>query len=125
MATAGPVFRRRLASDTPDVFGLFRRSLFDYLVRTGQIDRSDDLTTPAAVMDSWTLRSAWIEHLAATAAEDWVAEDADGRVIGWAQSIERDGMLELTKFLSARASHHAGSTAPSRPPDRSRRRRSG
>lgn len=99
MATAGPVFRRRLASDTPDVFGLFRRSLFDYLVRTGQIDRSDDLTTPAAVMDSWTLRSAWIEHLAATAAEDWVAEDADGRVIGWAQSIERDGMLELTKFF--------------------------
>jgi GNAT superfamily N-acetyltransferase len=100
MTTSGrPTFRRRLPSDTPVVFGLFRRSLFDYLIRTGQVDRSDDLTTPAAVLESWTLRAAWVEHLAATAAEDWVAEDPDGEVIGWAQSIERDGMLELTKFF--------------------------
>jgi GNAT superfamily N-acetyltransferase len=98
-ATGPPTFRRRQPADTPVVFGLFRRSLFDYLVRTGQVERSDDLTTPAAVLESWTLRAAWVGHLASTAAEDWVAEAPDGQVIGWAQSIERDGMLELTKFF--------------------------
>ncbi len=40
-----------------------------------------------------------MEHLAATAAEDWVAEAPDGGIIGWAQSIERDGLLELTFFF--------------------------
>ena len=40
-----------------------------------------------------------MEHLAATAAEDWVAETADGQIVGWAQSIERDGLLELTFFF--------------------------
>ena len=54
--TDPPSFRRRLPADTPVVFGLFRRSLFDYLVRTGQMERSDDMTTPAAVLESWTLR---------------------------------------------------------------------
>ena len=100
MTTAGPpTFRRRLATDTPEVWRLFRHSLVDYLRRTGQVDATADWTSPAAVEENRLLRTAWIEHLAATAAEDWVAEGPDGRIIGWAQSIERDGMLELTMFF--------------------------
>jgi GNAT superfamily N-acetyltransferase len=94
-----PTFRRRLATDTPEAWRLFRHSLVDYLRRTGQIDATADWTSPAAIVENQALRAPWIEHLAATAAEDWVAEGPDGRVIGWAQSIERDGMLELTMFF--------------------------
>ena len=92
-------FRRRLAKEMPDVFRVFRRSLFDYLRRTGQVDHTVDLTSVTAIEESWARHATWMEHLAATAAEDWVAEDPDGRIIGWAQSIERDGMLELTMFF--------------------------
>ncbi len=94
-----PRFRRRLAAEMPDAFRVFRHSLFDYLRRTGQVDASADWTSSAAIAEAWGRHSRWMEHLAATAAEDWVAEDADGRIIGWAQSIERDGMLELTMFF--------------------------
>ena len=95
----GPRYRPRLASDMPVVYRLFRRSLFDYLRRMGQVDAAADWTSTTAIEESWLLRATWMEHLAATAAEDWVAEDRDGRVIGWAQSIERDGLLELTMFF--------------------------
>ncbi len=99
MTTTSARFRRRLASDTPHVWRLFRHSLVDYLRRTGQIDDTADWISPEAIEQNRAMRTPWIEHLAATAAEDWVAEGPDGTIIGWAQSIERDGMLELTMFF--------------------------
>lgn len=98
-STVEPHFRPKLASDARDVYVLFRRSLIDYLSRTGQVDDPADWISPEAIEASRVLRLSWFEHLAATAAEDWVAEDSVGRIIGWAQSIERDGMLELTMFF--------------------------
>jgi GNAT superfamily N-acetyltransferase len=94
-----PRFRRRLEKEMPVAFRVFRRSLFGYLKRTGEVDPAEDWLSATAIEESWTRHAAWMEHLAATAAEDWVAEDPDGRVIGWAQSIERDGMLELTMLF--------------------------
>lgn len=83
----------------PDAFRVFRRSLVDYLRRTGQIDPASTDPSSSEIETSWALHASWMEHLAATSAEDWVAEDPDGRIIGWAQSIERGGMLELTMLF--------------------------
>jgi hypothetical protein len=46
----------------------------------------------------WQERRALYEHLAHTAAHFWVAEK-EGRLIGFARSILRDGLLELTEFF--------------------------
>jgi GNAT superfamily N-acetyltransferase len=94
-----PRFRRRLATEMPDAFRVFRRSLIDYLRRTGQIDPATTDPSTVELDASWARDGYWMEHLAATSAEDWVAEDPDGRIIGWAQSIERDGMFELTMLF--------------------------
>ena len=71
----------------------------DYLRRTGQVDQAygwDVLDRDRAELGATRLMDG---ALGRHAAEDWVAEGPDGRIIGWAQSIERDGMLELTMFF--------------------------
>ena len=85
----------------PDTFALFRRSLGDYLLRTGQIGTAEAAarSSPDGLAEAWGWHGSWMEHLAATAAEDWIAEDAGGRIVGWAQSVERDGLFELTFFF--------------------------
>lgn len=91
------LFRRRVAADMPAVYRVFRRALFDYLHRIGQADAATAADPP--IEEAWTLQRGWIEHFAETAAEDWVAEDGTGKVVGWALSTERDGMFELTLFF--------------------------
>ncbi len=94
---AAPTFRRRVPADMPDAYRVFRRSLFDYLFRTGQVDAETAADPP--IESGWATQQPWMEHLAATAAEDWVAQGPNGEIIGWAQSTERDGLLELTLFF--------------------------
>jgi GNAT superfamily N-acetyltransferase len=90
-------FRRRETADMPGAYRVFRRTWFDYLHRIGLLDGATAQNPP--VEESWLKQRAQMEHLAATAAEDWVAEARDGRIVGWAQSVERDGLLELTLFF--------------------------
>jgi GNAT superfamily N-acetyltransferase len=89
--------RRAVSEDIPAAYGVFRRSIFDYLFRIGMVDEETAKNPPIA--DAWQRQARWIEHLWSTSAENWVAEDPAGRVIGWAMSIERDGHLELTHFF--------------------------
>ena len=84
----GVRFRRRSAAELPAVYRIFRRALFDYLFRIGQVDAATAADPP--IDDAWTRQRIWMEHFATTAAEDWVAEDDDGRIVGWAFSTERD-----------------------------------
>jgi GNAT superfamily N-acetyltransferase len=51
--------------------------------------------------DDWWRSSEPLHHLLAQiAAEWWVAEESDsGRLVGFARSIERDGLLELTELF--------------------------
>ena len=51
--------------------------------------------------DDWWRSSEPLHHLLAKiAAEWWVAEESDsGRLVGFARSIERDGLLELTELF--------------------------
>jgi GNAT superfamily N-acetyltransferase len=47
----------------------------------------------------WPRWRSFFEHIARTAAEFWIAEDAGGTPIGYARSIDRDGLFELTEFF--------------------------
>jgi GNAT superfamily N-acetyltransferase len=78
-------------------YALFRRSLWDYLLRIGLVESAH--VNDDEVAEAWSRQGHWIEHLWATAAENWVAETPDGRLAGWALTTERDGHLELTHFF--------------------------
>ncbi|MBF8289275.1 MAG: Acetyltransferase [Chloroflexi bacterium] len=97
ISTTVTTYRPFAATDAPEAFAVFRRSLFDYLHRIGMVDAETAANPP--IETAWASQGPWIEHLAATAAENWIAEDDVGRVIGWALSVERDGALELTHFF--------------------------
>ena len=63
--------------------------------RNGSIraDNAIDLAT------QWPRWRPFFDHIARTAAEFWIAEGADGAPIGYARSIDRDGLFELTEFF--------------------------
>ncbi len=57
----------------------------------------------------WTVLGPFLAHLAAHCAEWWVAEDpADGSLLGYARSVERGGLFELSEFFVRPDSQSAG-----------------
>jgi GNAT superfamily N-acetyltransferase len=90
-------YRRATSDDVGPAYAVFRRSLFDYLFRLALVDEATAKDAP--IESGWARQQRWIDHLWATAAENWVATEGDGKVVGWAMSTERDGVLELTHFF--------------------------
>lgn len=85
-------------------FTVFRRSLWPMLHGLGSVPSPE--ISNEELEASWGPRRAWIEHLWTTAAENWVAVvDTDGpagpagTVAGWAMSVQRGPLLELTHFF--------------------------
>jgi GNAT superfamily N-acetyltransferase len=66
--------------------------------RTGSADAVDD-SDPAVRAASWVRWQPLFDHLANTADLSWLAEDGSGEVVGYARSINRDGVRELTEFF--------------------------
>jgi GNAT superfamily N-acetyltransferase len=98
MAEPGSVtYRRATDGDVRAAFDVFRHSLIEYLHRLRIVD--SPVATEAMNEGAWAIRRPWIEHLWRTSAENWVAEDPDGHIVGWAMSVERSGHLELTHFF--------------------------
>ena len=98
--------RRAVDADMRAAFGVFRRSLMPMLFRLGVVpspEQSDE-----ELEASWAPRAAWIEHLWRTSAENWVAEDAAGELVGWAMSVQRESLLELTHFFVAPGAQSRG-----------------
>ena len=88
-------FRPGTAADSRLCFDIFERAIDDLGRRTGGAANStaDD---PAA----WDTRRPLFDHLAATGDAWWIAEDeVTGSAIGYARSIRRDGVRELTEFF--------------------------
>lgn len=83
--------------DLHPAYAVFRRAIYDYLARIGNVTAEEAGDPPIA--SAWVRQEAWMRHLWTTAAENWVAEDAAGRVVGWAMSIAREGHLELVLFF--------------------------
>ena len=88
-------YRPGTAADSRTCFDVFERTIDDLGRRTGAAANAtaDD---PAA----WDIRRPLFEHLAATGDAWWIAEDeVSSRAVGYARSIVRDGVRELTEFF--------------------------
>ena len=85
--------RRATADDSRRAFDVFLPAIRDLADRLNQPWEVD----PDA---HWARTRDLYEHLAATAAEWWMADDLEtGEPIGYARSIQRGGLFELTEFF--------------------------
>jgi hypothetical protein len=75
------------------LFEIFEAAIDDLGARM-QANGNSTAGDPAA----WDRRRPLYEHLAQTAEHLWIAED-DGRPVGYARSILRDGVRELTELF--------------------------
>jgi GNAT superfamily N-acetyltransferase len=86
-------YRRGSPADSRMLFGIFEAAIDDLSSRM-QASGNATAGDPAA----WERRRPLYEHLAETCEQLWIAED-DGRPIGYARSILRDGVRELTELF--------------------------
>lgn len=90
---ATPSIRRATAVDTPACFEVFWASVGDLATRLGQ-------SWEGSAAETWPRFTSLYAHLEAVAAEWWVATDGEGgAIIGYARSIQRGGLFELTEFF--------------------------
>lgn len=99
-------FRRGTIDDSLAVFEVFEAALLDLSRKMGvmALTGGDDPETPG---EMWTRRKPLFEHLARTAHEFWVAEE-NSHILGYARSILRDDVLELTEFFVLPDAQSAG-----------------
>jgi len=85
--------RRGTPADSRPAFEVFLPAVRDLTTRQGAPWEPDP-------DELWTELSPMLERLAVHAAEWWVAEDASsGEIIGYARSVERGGLFELTELF--------------------------
>jgi GNAT superfamily N-acetyltransferase len=90
--------RPATAADSRACFDVFRNSLDDLMRRNGLLAPG---TAGPGADELWPAYEALFEHLAATCAQWWVAEDDGGQITGYARSTRRAGVVELTEFFVA------------------------
>lgn len=90
-------YRQGSLEDNPAAFDVFLPSLEDLGRRSGfmAITGGDN---PEVMANLRALRSPMFEHIQRTVDQFWLAED-DGRAIGYARSILRDGLQELCELF--------------------------
>ncbi len=100
-------FRPFGADEQEAVARVFAATLNMLLTEAGG-DPYVDLDDEAAWTRSWNEdRRSLFEHVDATKCQSWLAEE-DGRIIGYARSILRDGMCQLTEFFILPGRQSAG-----------------
>ena len=88
-------FRPASADDSRTCFAIFEAAIDELGARTG-----GGANATAGDPEAWEVRRPLFEHLAATADAWWIAEDeATSGGLGYARSILRDGVRELTEFF--------------------------
>jgi GNAT superfamily N-acetyltransferase len=93
-------------ADSYDVFHIFERALADLGRRFGST-ASFSADDPDALERMWAERRPLYEHLARTADQFWLAE-RDGMAVGYARSIVRDGVRQLTELFVLPGEQSAG-----------------
>jgi GNAT superfamily N-acetyltransferase len=90
---AAPTIRPATAADSKACFDVFLAAIRDLTARQNvPWDPDPD--------DLWGRLQDMYDHLAAHAAEWWVAEGAtDGELAGYARSVQRGGLFELSEFF--------------------------
>lgn len=99
-------YRPATASDQVALHTVFADSVWDLAWRIGIQDGARK-PTPEECDEDLRLWKPILDHLAATADQFWVAE-RDGQPIGYARSILREGVRELTEFFVAPDAQTAG-----------------
>lgn len=100
------IFRRGTIDDSYTVFRVFQESVLDLAHRQGTVDSSGGID-PIVDDNLWIRRQPFFEHLARTADQFWIAEQ-NTRVVGYARSIWRDNVRELTEFFVLPEAQSAG-----------------
>jgi len=90
-------YRRGTLDDSQNTFDVFHQSIMELGDRLSAmpISGGDD---PQVIQNLWARRQPLFEHLARTSDNFWVAEQ-DSKVIGFARSILRNGIRQLTEFF--------------------------
>jgi GNAT superfamily N-acetyltransferase len=90
-------YRRGTLDDSQNTFDVFRQSIMGLGDRLGTnpISGGHDLQM---LQDLWARRQSLFEHLARTSDNFWVAEQ-ETKMIGFARSILRNGVRQLTEFF--------------------------
>lgn len=100
------LYRAGTHNDNYAIFYLFEQAIADLVKRFGS-------TEPTSIADADALAKMWEErrslyrHLTDHATHFYVAEQ-EGQIIGFARSILRDGLRELTEFFVAPQSQSLG-----------------
>ena len=99
-------YRPATLADSYTAFKIFEASITDLSQRLGvmAITEGDD---PAVLEQLWQRRRPLFEHLARTADQFWLAEQA-GQAIGYARTIRRDDVRELTELFVVPDQQSAG-----------------
>ncbi|MCB0164435.1 MAG: GNAT family N-acetyltransferase [Anaerolineae bacterium] len=90
-------FRPGRLEDLYAIYCIFEETLADLIKRFGS-SATTSWHDPVAMEKIWQERRPLFEHLARTAAQFWIAE-YNGEPVGYARSIFRDGLCELTDFF--------------------------
>ncbi len=90
-------YRRGTLDDSQSTFEVFRQSIMALGDRLGMMPISGG-RDPQVIQNLWAHRQTLFEHLARTSDNFWVAEQ-DSKVIGFARSILRNSVRQLTEFF--------------------------
>ncbi len=92
------LFRRGTLADARATFEVFRQSILDLGDRLGTMPISGG-RNPQVVQELWASRQPLFDHLARTSEQFWVACLDSGQVVGFARTILREDVRQLTEFF--------------------------
>jgi GNAT superfamily N-acetyltransferase len=104
--TMSITYRKGTTEDSHAVFQVFSRSILDLGERTNVMTITGG-NHPEVLASLWGKRKFLFDYLAESAAHFWVAEH-EGKIIGYARSIEHDGLIDLTEFFVLPGQQSAG-----------------
>ena len=97
-------YRPGTIADSRSCFEVFEIAVDDLVRRSGSA-----VNATGGDPDAWEIRRPLFEHLAATGDRWWIAEDeSSGSMLGYARSVVRDGVRELTEFFVLPGSQSGG-----------------
>jgi len=90
-------YRKGRPEDNFATFGIFQQAMMDFSSRAGVLTITGG-QSPEQIAKAWERRVSLWEHLANTCDQFWIAEE-DGKPIGYARSIVRGDLRELTEYF--------------------------
>jgi GNAT superfamily N-acetyltransferase len=99
-------YRQGTLEDSHAVFQIFVASLIDYGERMNVMAITGG-SDPKVLESLWQRRKSMFEFLARAASQFWVAEK-DDQIIGYARSLQFNGLQELTEFFVSPSQQSSG-----------------